>query len=126
MVIEAGKISIKDLQFDCIIGTLPYERENEQPIILNVSLWLDFALAARNEDLAHSIDYAQLADDLIQFIRLSQFQLEETLVMETGKHIVRWTSVLSNRFDTTAFKREHAELYKLYTKQTASKRFSIA
>ena len=88
MVIEAGKISIKDLQFDCIIGTLPYERENEQPVVLNVSLWLDFALAARNEDLAHSIDYAQLADDLIQFIRLSQFQLEETLVMETGKHIL--------------------------------------
>lgn len=88
MVIEAGKISLKDLQFDCIIGTLPYERENEQPIVLNVSLWLDFALAARNEDLAHSIDYAQLAEDLQRFIRLSCFQLEETLVMETAKRVL--------------------------------------
>ena len=42
MVVEAGKISIKDLQFNCIIGTLPYEREKEQPIVLNVALWLDF------------------------------------------------------------------------------------
>ena len=88
MVIEAGKISLKDLQFDCIIGTLPYERENEQPIVLNVSIWLDFALAARNEDLAHSIDYAQLAEELQSFIRLSQFQLEETLVVQTAKHIL--------------------------------------
>lgn len=88
MVIETGKISIKDLQFNCILGTLPYERENEQPVILNVSVWLDFALAARNEDLIHSIDYAQLADDLQGFIRSSCFQLEETLVVETAKHIL--------------------------------------
>ena len=88
MVISKGKISIQDLQFDCIIGTLPVERENEQPIVLNVSIWLDFTLAARNEDLAHSIDYAQLAEDLKGFIRLSCFQLEETLVVETAKYIL--------------------------------------
>ncbi|MCQ2098121.1 MAG: dihydroneopterin aldolase [Fibrobacter sp.] len=88
MVVEPGKISLRDLTFDCIIGTLPFERVNEQPIILNVSLWLDFTLAARNEDLAHSIDYAQLAEDLKGFIRLSCFQLEETLVMETARHIL--------------------------------------
>lgn len=50
----------------------------------------------------------------------------DTEEMETGKYIVRWTSVLSNRFDSTAFKKEHGEMYKLYTKQTASRRFSIA
>ncbi len=88
MVIEPGKITLKDLQFDCIIGTLPFERETEQPIVLNVSLWLDFTQAARNEDLAHSIDYAQLAEELQRFIRLSCFQLEETLVVETAKYVL--------------------------------------
>ena len=46
--------------------------------------------------------------------------------MEAGRYIVHWTLVLSNRFDTTSFKKEHAELYKLYTKQSTSRRFSIA
>ena len=46
--------------------------------------------------------------------------------MTAGRYIVRWTSVLSNRFDTTTFKREHAEMYKQYTQQTASRRFSVA
>lgn len=46
--------------------------------------------------------------------------------MTAGKYICRWTSVLSNRFDTTTFKKEHAEMYKQYTKQTSSRRFSIA
>lgn len=46
--------------------------------------------------------------------------------MTAGRYIVRWTSVLSNRFDTTTFKREHGEMYKQYVKQTASRRFSVA
>ena len=46
--------------------------------------------------------------------------------LEAGAYIVRWTSVLSNRFDTTGFKKIYGDLYKAFTKQTASKRFSIA
>ncbi len=45
--------------------------------------------------------------------------------MEAGTHICRFTTILSNRFDTTAFKKLHGELYKAYTKQTTSRRFSI-
>lgn len=39
---------------------------------------------------------------------------------------IRWTKVTSSRFDTTAFKKTHADLYTQYTKQTESRRFSIA
>lgn len=88
MVVETGKITIRDLEFNCIIGTLPYERENVQPVVMNVSVWLDFSLAARNEDLAHSIDYVQLADDVQDYVCRSSFQLEETLVLETAKYIL--------------------------------------
>ncbi len=45
--------------------------------------------------------------------------------LEVGQYIARFTTVLSNRFDTTVFKREHAEMYKQYTKQATSRRFSI-
>ena len=50
----------------------------------------------------------------------------DTDEMEVGQYIVRWTSVLTQRFDSTSFKKEHADLYKAFTKQTASRRFSIA
>ena len=46
--------------------------------------------------------------------------------IEAGQYIARFTTVLSNRFDTTAFKREHGEMYKMYTKQSTSRRFSIS
>lgn len=85
---EQGRIRLKDVQFDCIVGILPYERENEQPIILNLTLWLDFAKAAETEDLNESIDYAKLAEELKGFIRLSCFKLVETLVIKTAEYVL--------------------------------------
>lgn len=51
---------------------------------------------------------------------------QDTDTIEAGAYIVRWTSVLSNRFDSTAFKKVYSDLYKAFTKQTASKRFTIS
>ena len=46
--------------------------------------------------------------------------------LQAGAYIVRWTSVLSQRFDTTAFKKVMPEVYKAYIKQVTSRRFTIA
>jgi predicted phage-related endonuclease len=46
--------------------------------------------------------------------------------LSAGQYIVRWTSVLSNRFDTTGFKKLYGDLYKEFTKQIASRRFTIS
>lgn len=50
---------------------------------------------------------------------------QNTEELEAGRYTVRWTSVTSNRFDSTAFKAEMAELYNRYVKTTESRRFSI-
>ena len=65
---------------------------------------------------------AEALRDIIKAEMLEQ-DIEE---LEAGAYIVRWTSVLSQRFDTTAFKKSHGEMYKEYTKQVSSRRFSIA
>ena len=46
--------------------------------------------------------------------------------LEAGQYIIRWTSVLSNRFDTTGFKKIYGDLYKAFTKQSVSRRFTIS
>lgn len=46
--------------------------------------------------------------------------------LEAGTHIVRWTTVKTSRFDSTAFKKEHIEIYKAFTKQVTSRRFTIS
>lgn len=51
---------------------------------------------------------------------------QDTEELDAGQYIIRWTSVLTNRFDTTAFKKVLPDVYKAYTKQITSRRFTIA
>ncbi|MDO4841514.1 MAG: hypothetical protein Q3982_02415 [Phoenicibacter congonensis] len=46
--------------------------------------------------------------------------------LEAGQYIARFTTVISNRLDTTALKKDNNELYQQYLKQTTSRRFSVA
>lgn len=46
--------------------------------------------------------------------------------LTAGQYIVRWTSVLSQRFDSTAFKKTMPDVYRSFIKQVTSRRFSIA
>lgn len=46
--------------------------------------------------------------------------------LTVGRYIIRWTSVLSQRFDATAFKKVMPDIYKAYLKQVPSRRFTIA
>ena len=55
-----------------------------------------------------------------------EMDTRNTEELEAGRYIVRYTSVLTQRFDTTAFKKALPEVYKGYLKQSASRRFTIA
>ena len=46
--------------------------------------------------------------------------------LTAGAYIVRYTNIISNRFDSTTFKRLYGELYKDFTKPVSSRRFSIS
>ena len=56
----------------------------------------------------------------------SEMLNRDTDELSAGQYIVRWTSVLSNRFDSTAFKKVMPEVYKAYTKTVSSRRFTIS
>lgn len=65
------------------------------------------------------------AEDLRDEIK-AEMLARNTEEMSAGQYIVRWTSVLSQRFDSTAFKKVMPDVYKAYTKQVSSRRFTIS
>ncbi len=50
----------------------------------------------------------------------------DTEELTAGAYIVRYTNVISNRFDSTLFKRLYGDLYKDFTKQVSSRRFTVS
>lgn len=76
-------------------------------------------LKAMAEELAAEIT---AIEDTIK----AELTARNTDEMQIDVYKIRWTKVLSNRFDSTAFKKAMPELHAQFTKQTESRRFSIA
>jgi len=72
------------------------------------------------------IEEAQAEAEAIRDSIKQELLRRDTEELEAGQYIVRWTSITSNRFDSTAFKKQYNDLYKAFTKQVSSRRFSIA
>ena len=56
----------------------------------------------------------------------AEMAARDTEEMTVDVFKVRWKRVTSRRFDATAFKATHADLYDQYTKQAETRRFSVA
>ncbi len=68
---------------------------------------------------------AKAKADAIREAIKEEMVAQEVEEMTAGAYIIRYTTVLSNRFDTTGFKKLYGDLYKDYTKQVSSRRFTI-
>ena len=75
------------------------------------------------DDLASKV---KAKADAIRATIKEEMERQAVEEMICGQYIVRWTPVLSNRFDATTFKRLYADLYKDFTKQVSSRRFTVS
>ena len=76
--------------------------------------------------LEELIEEAKSEADVLRDAIKQEMIKRDTEELTAGRYIVRWTSVLSQRFDSTAFKKVMPDVYKAYTKQVASRRFTIS
>jgi len=76
-------------------------------------------LEVAKQEILHAIDEQQK-------IIKEMMERKQVEVLELGEYVVRYATVTTNRFDSAAFKKTHAELYAQYTVPSTSKRFSIS
>lgn len=86
MRINSDEIFIQSLRVDTIIGLLPQERINQQPIEIDLALKTNISVAAQSENVSDTLDYAAISAGLLEYIQSTQFQLIETL----AESIVQW------------------------------------
>jgi dihydroneopterin aldolase len=81
------ELAVKDIPCLCIIGILPNERKNEQPLFITVRLWGEFHRVASTGNLSHGVDYSILQNDYQQILKLARFMLIETAALA----LCEWT-----------------------------------
>lgn len=55
----------------------------------------------------------------------AEMTARQTEDMTAGAYRIKWSSYETSRFDTTRFKKDHADLAATYTKAVSARRFSI-
>ena len=69
---------------------------------------------------------AKAKADAIRSAIKAEMDQQGTEELTAGAYIIRYTNVISNRFDSTTFKRLYADLYKDFTKPVSSRRFTVS
>ncbi len=73
------EITIEGLKTNCVIGTLPRERNKKQTLLIDISFSVSIKKAVQNDDLSYAVDYKSLAAAAAKFVSKSRFYLIETL-----------------------------------------------
>ena len=100
-----------------------YLSTKEIPTMSKIELLAKIELLNKYEAMMEELKAE--ADSVRNSIK-AEMEAREVEELIAGQYIVRWTSVLSNRFDSTSFKKVLPELYQAYTKQVSSRRFTIS
>ena len=82
-------------------------------------------IEALNEWEALMEEAKEMADSLR--LELKQEMLDrDTEELECGQYILRYQTIVTNRFDNSSFKKQMPDVYNSFIRQVTSKRFSIA
>jgi dihydroneopterin aldolase len=73
------KIKLTGLRVFGYHGVFDFERQNGQDFYIDCSVWIDGTKAALNDDLAKTVNYADLAKALVENAKSEPVDLLETL-----------------------------------------------
>lgn len=82
-----SKISVVDLEVFYRIGITAEERLQPQRLLLTVEMEHDFAAAAAADELARTINYFDVSQELLRFGEGREWNLIETLAVEQANFI---------------------------------------
>lgn len=89
-------------------------------------------MATINQIIKEIKEYQEIQEQLKREVELLKEQAIEYLDSEgidevlTSEGKITYREVISNRFDSTAFKKDFADIYAEYTKKTSSMRFTCS
>lgn len=72
-----GKIYITELAVETLIGVYDWERVRSTELLLDVTLHVDLAKAMQSDNVEDTVDYAKVAEVIVQVGKESSFELLE-------------------------------------------------
>lgn len=86
---QADRIFIEGLKVNTVIGVHAWEKCQAQPLLFDIELFTTIISAAQTDQLADTVDYAKVSQDIIKLAQQESFELIETLAELVCQHILQ-------------------------------------
>lgn len=82
-------VFIEALKVDTVIGVYEWEKTIQQTLQFDIEMRTDTRQAAQIDDLSKTVDYAEVADDVVKLAKENQVELIETVAQMVAEKILR-------------------------------------
>ncbi|MCY4045800.1 MAG: dihydroneopterin aldolase [Cellvibrionales bacterium] len=95
---NSDSIFIRQLEVSAFVGVYDHEKAERQPIMVDLELGVDLSLAAISNDLNDTVDYAKVADTVVNVAQSQHYELIEHLAQHCfdalfDRFQVEWISI---------------------------------
>ncbi len=95
-------IILHGIETNCVVGVWEWEKQITQKIIVDIDMAADIAKSAASDELEDTLNYKAVAENVIEMLEASRFQLIETMAEEVAKLIMEkfsapWVKVRINK-----------------------------
>ncbi|MDQ3315465.1 MAG: dihydroneopterin aldolase [Verrucomicrobiota bacterium] len=84
----SDEIHIEELAVEARIGVPAEERDRGQRLVFSITLVPSTDFSALQDDLARTVNYAAVADEVRRFVQARVVKLVETLADELARHLL--------------------------------------
>jgi len=82
-------VFIEALKVDTVIGVYEWEKTIQQTLQFDIEMRTDTRQAAQIDDLSKTVDYAEVADDVVRLSKQNQVELIETVAEMVADKILK-------------------------------------
>ncbi|MCU1639729.1 MAG: folB [Nocardia sp.] len=86
--LSTDRIELRGLRIFGHHGVFDFEKRDGQEFVVDVTLWTDFSAAAKSDDLADTVHYGELADQVVRIVAGEPRDLIETVVSEIADEVM--------------------------------------
>lgn len=84
----ADVIELRGLRVMGVCGVLPEEQVRAQPLLVDLDVVADLSAAGRSDDLADTLDYGAIADEVSRVVGAERFALLERLATRISEVVL--------------------------------------
>jgi dihydroneopterin aldolase len=82
------KVYIEGLNIQTTIGFFQWEKQIKQTLVIDLAMGWNTASAAENDELAKTLDYADISEKIAEFANNNPVDLIETLAERLAKYLM--------------------------------------